>query len=612
MAKDFQVKLTVDTNGAVQNMDQFTAEVEAVNNATVNLKKELRAIQMELSNMDPNDAKFDELSAKAGELKDRINDAAEAISANAGNAFESLGNNAQNLASRLINLDFEGVGQSARGMAASVKNIDLKAMTQELGGAIKGFAQLGKALLMNPIFAIGAAIALVIANFEELKGLVDGVSSSQRESLALAEDNAAAAQRQLDLIGQSENILRLQGKSEKEILQLKMAQTQAAIDEQKIVIAGLESIQQSQIQAAERNKGFLMGILQFITAPLRMLALTIDGIGQSLVNLGVLEKGFGLTQMMDEGVNWLANQVFDPEAVKKEGDATIQAAKDKLLALENQLAGHQLSVNKMNSDAAKTAAETQKAADDKRLKQIEDANKREIELERNAQAELDRILADMEADKQKAFQDQLARDKAEVESERWANDEIARMAAEMDAAAEAEQQRKKERIANDVSLAAGGLNSLAALNDAFSGQSKKQQEAAFKRQKALNIAQALINTYQSATAAYGSQLIAGDPTSPIRAAIAAGIAVASGLAQVKKISSTRFEGGGSSGGGGASGAGSIGGGANTQSGVPTFNPIDTNFFGNRPPQTAQAYVLAGHVSNAQDANEKVKNLARLG
>jgi hypothetical protein len=595
MAKDFQVKLTVDTNGAVQNMDQFTAEVEAVNNATVNLKKELRAIQMELSNMDPNDAKFDELSAKAGELKDRINDAAEAISANAGNAFESLGNNAQNLASRLINLDFEGVGQSARGMAASVKNINMRALTEELGGAIKGFAQLGKALLMNPIFAIGAAIALVIANFEELKGLVDGVSSSQRESLALAEDNAAAAQRQLDLIGQSENILRLQGKSEKEILQLKMAQTQAAIDEQKIVIAGLESIQQSQIQAAERNKGFLMGILQFITEPLRMLALKIDGIGQSLVNLGVLEKGFGLTQMMDDGVNWLANQVFDPEAVKKEGDATIQAAKDKLLALENQLAGHQLSVRKINSDAAKAQAEADKiAAEQKRVRDQQAANQQ---------------LTDIKARNDAEIQLATARGDGLIRVEQNTQSQLSKVVAEAEAQRQAERARNIEFAKQN---AANGLNALAALNEAFSGQSKKQQEAAFKRQKALNIAQALINTYQSATAAYASQIIPGDPSSPIRAAIAAGIAVASGLAQVKKISSTRFEGGGSSGGGGASGAGSIGGGANTQSGVPTFNPIDTNFFGNRPPQTAQAYVLAGHVSNAQDANEKVKNLARLG
>jgi hypothetical protein len=46
-------------------------------------------------------------------------------------------------------------------------------------------------------------------------------------------------------------------------------------------------------------------------------------------------------------------------------------------------------------------------------------------------------------------------------------------------------------------------------------------------------------------------------------------------------------------------------------GTPTFNPIDTSFINNRPAQTAQAYVLAGSVSNAQDANAKIQDLRRL-
>jgi hypothetical protein len=293
--------------------------------------------------------------------------------------------------------------------------------------------------------------------------------------------------------------------------------------------------------------------------------------------------------------------------VKKEGEAAIQAAKDKLLGLENQLAGHKLSVNKINSDAAKVAADAQKAADEKRLKQIEEANRLEIELERNAQSELDRILSDMSADKEKALQEQLARDKAEVESERWANDEIARMEAEMDAAAEAEQQRKKQRLADGISVASDSLGALSALNDAFAGKSKKQQEAAFKRQKAINIAGAIIDTYKAANAALATY-------PPPFGAIAAGASIAVGLANVMKIKNQKFEGGGSSGSSGGSGGGSpsIGSGANAGGGQPAFNPINTAFINNRPPQTAQAYVLAGSVSNAQDANAKIKNLARLG
>jgi hypothetical protein len=320
-----------------------------------------------------------------------------------------------------------------------------------------------------------------------------------------------------------------------------------------------------------------------------MLALTIDGIGQSLVNLGVLEKGFGLTQMMDDGVNWLANQVFDPEAVKKEGDATIQAAKDKLLALENQLAGHQLSVNKMNSDAAKAAADAQKAADDAELKRREKFLADKIAIEKKGLVESkDQEIGIKKSTAQLVLSEEQKIAAAERESRNRRNEAI------------------KAAGLQTLEISGQILGGLSALNEVFAGKSRKQQERAFKVQKAINIAGAVIDTYKAANMALATY-------PPPFGGIAAGAAIAVGLANVIKIKSQRFDGGGSvSSGGGGGSSPSFGGSANTQSGVPTFNPIDTNFFGNRPPQTAQAYVLAGHVSNAQDANEKVKNLARLG
>lgn len=57
--------------------------------------------------------------------------------------------------------------------------------------------------------------------------------------------------------------------------------------------------------------------------------------------------------------------------------------------------------------------------------------------------------------------------------------------------------------------------------------------------KALAIAQTTIDTYVGAQKAYTSQLIPGDPTSPFRASVAAGVAVAVGLANVKKIVSVK-------------------------------------------------------------------------
>jgi hypothetical protein len=72
--------------------------------------------------------------------------------------------------------------------------------------------------------------------------------------------------------------------------------------------------------------------------------------------------------------------------------------------------------------------------------------------------------------------------------------------------------------------------------------------------KALAVASTTIETYLSAQKAYASQLIPGDPTSPFRAALAAGVAVATGLQNVRKIVSVKVPG---ANGGGGSGSPSI-------------------------------------------------------
>jgi hypothetical protein len=652
MADNVVINLEVNAAGAVQNIDAVEAAIVETSEATQSLKAQLRALQLEMQGLDPNSARFQELSKQAGQLKDTINDTADAIKNNAGNAFEGLSNNAQTLGSRLLAMDFSGVGNSAKAMAGNVKNINLKLVTQEIGGMVKGFASLGKALLANPIFLIGAAVAAIIVNFQELKGFVDGVSSAQKESLALAQENTNAAQRELDLIGQSENILREQGKSEREILEMKIARTQAVIDEQKVVIAGLESIQKSQIEAAQRNKGFLVGIINFITAPLRLVLMQIDAIGDSLVKLGVLEKGFGLTKMLDEGTNFLANKVFNPEETAKKGEADIQAAKDKLLGLENQLAGHRQAIGNIdkkardeaNAAAQKQAEKEKEAADKKAAQEKKDAEERlaRQERERKAQEEADKNRLDAEeAISEEIYQASLSAQDKELQALRDSYFEKIQLANQygVDATALIEQQKKEEAAINKkyqdeadakqkekdekeaadkkkrqedtVQLAANGFQTLSTLTDAFEGQSKKAQEKAFKIRKAASIGQTLISTYQGAMAAYGSQIIVGDPSSVVRGAIAAAFVVAAGLANVKKIASQKFDGGGTTGGGSPGGAPSLGGGGSMSGGTPTFNPVDMSFINNRPAQGAQTYVLAGSVSNAQDANAKIQDLRRL-
>jgi hypothetical protein len=159
-----------------------------------------------------------------------------------------------------------------------------------------------------------------------------------------------------------------------------------------------------------------------------------------------------------------------------------------------------------------------------------------------------------------------------------------------------------------VELAKAGLSAIAQITELFGKKSEKAAKQAFKIQKAANIASALVTTYQSATAAYASQFTPlPDLSSPVRGAIAAGIAVASGLANVAKIGQQKFEGGTP-----ASSPPPSGGGLNGGTVVsPNFNVVGNsgmNQLAQIQQQPIQAYVVSGEVTSAQalDRN-RIKN-----
>jgi len=80
------------------------------------------------------------------------------------------------------------------------------------------------------------------------------------------------------------------------------------------------------------------------------------------------------------------------------------------------------------------------------------------------------------------------------------------------------------------------LNAIANIYSAFASSSEEDQKKAFEVNKAAQIAQAIVNTYQGVTAA-----LASVPLFPGQQFINAGLALATGIAAIKKISDTRFE-----------------------------------------------------------------------
>ena len=141
------------------------------------------------------------------------------------------------------------------------------------------------------------------------------------------------------------------------------------------------------------------------------------------------------------------------------------------------------------------------------------------------------------------------------------------------------------------------------------------QRKQFKIDKAMKIGRALMDTYESGIAAFGSQLIVGDPTSPIRARIAQAVALATGLANVANIARQKYQSSLGSGGGGTGGA--SGGGLQIQ--APDFNVVGAS----QTSQLAQAvttqqekpvkaFVVGKDISTQQELDRNITNTASFG
>jgi len=249
----------------------------------------------------------------------------------------------------ILKKEVEKVGKAAKksgediSAAMQIGNEATRGLDKATGGLASKLVKVAKAaklsgkamktaLISSGIGAAVVAIGLLVEYWDEIKGLVDGVSSEQATLLKTTEDTLAAQQEQLSATGSMENTLKLQGKTEKEIRDLKRQQTDEIIASTEILLEQQKQQKKAQIEAAERNQNITKGIIAFLTAPIVVLLGLVDGLTNSLASLGILDEGTRLT----EGFLELSSSlVFDPEEVAESGEETIKATEETLRKLKN-------------------------------------------------------------------------------------------------------------------------------------------------------------------------------------------------------------------------------------------------------------------------------------
>ena len=242
------------------------------------------------------------------------------------------------------------------------------------------------------------------------------------------------------------------------------------------------------------------------------------------------------------------------------------------------------------------------------IKDLKTTGKLGNETKKLLEQELQRDLIKITSD---AMPEKLAIKAIEVDIEKEGNRQIlvdyAEKAKQKEAIDKEEGKKQKalDKGVNDAKLeaASASFGALGDLASAFASNNEKSQKRAFQINKAVQLAQAVISTYQGANNIFATA--AANPTSvlfPAQPFIMAGVAIASGLANVATIARTQFSGGASGGGGGASAPPSIGGGSSPAS----FNVVGNTGvnqlaegLGNQNQQPIQAFVVGSEVTTQQ-------------
>ena len=263
----------------------------------IGVNKEIKNTELSMEALD-NEQVASELGSVAGAVGDMT--AAFVLLGGSGGALEET---AQNIEKALgISMAFkgaiEGLSSGRKLFNNLVKNSNVlqkannsitvlaTGIMKLFGGSVdktsKSFKNLRGAIIATGLGALVVAVGLLIANFDKLKEAINGVSKAQKDALDDQQKAVDLADERLNLISEQENILKLQGKSEREILNLKINATDQAIKERRIRLGMQREQLNAEIESEKRNRIYLENFSKVIFIIPRTILKGIDLIGEGL------------------------------------------------------------------------------------------------------------------------------------------------------------------------------------------------------------------------------------------------------------------------------------------------------------------------------------------
>ena len=568
------VNLTFNTQQAQANLDALGKTIQEQQDILIEFEQELVDLEKQLK--ETGDASF---NLARGDLKKRINELKSAI-ADQRVSIKSLNNERK----KAIALEKESI------IATNRRNIVVKQLDKLTGGLATQFVDLAKtakaaglatrsAFIATGIGAIVAAVATIVLHWKEIKEFI-----TQSNALITAQNTLLKAQMdtneaQLKTLHTKRDLLVLEGKDTTTINKLIQDKLALLREQNKTSIKNLET-QLAEAKAVEVQASWWERILNF-RSPVGLAIANEKARLAHEAEIKSLEKELELLKAKDAQLELTQFKEANPKTPS--GKPVTQ---DKEQDILDELEAEALAGLEANERAFQRERDRLQGIKDIQDEFRELSNIEKIEADRDqALAELDALFATEE-------------EKASVRLH-FAN-LIADEQAKIDEQAAKEEADRAEALKNlKIGLAYQTLDIIGSL-------AKEGSVLA----KGVAVAQATIDTYRGAVAAYAAGSAVGGPAGLVMGPLAAGLAVAAGLANIHKILSTKeIETSAPAGGRGGSGGGRQ---------IPQFNLVEgtasnqlQETIEGQTNEPQQAIVVSGDVTNAQEADRNAVNSSTL-
>lgn len=529
------------------------------------------------------------------------------------------------------------IQQGVQGIREAIPTFKQLGATASL--AFKNMTTASKAFAVTGIGLLLTAVALAISKMDELKAMFDDTSVSQKalndttEAMANAQKNATI---EVEKVRAAFDLAKEGVISKDEALGQYNETLGGALGTAKTLNEAEEIFNKktgAYIKAvalrAQANALFEKAAQLQADAIIEAMEVEDKQINQYLGLGGLTGSAISFADDMFGVLDDANNEIAESQRknIKATADASAATlnnlAKDLLKQLNETTTEYDINLNKTSTSTITNAKTTAKELEDiqneilrKRFEAIEDPHRRakllrRLDLKEELEALKQRNISQEQFNEMSKFIQTEFREDMMAINAFYADEEIVAMqvqaATEIKITEEKNTQLKRlskelsdEEKANNLAVqqskikfANDAFSALSDLTNAFAGESEKSQKKAFEINKAIGIAQAVINTAGAISAAInpavgGLGIPAGLP--------GAVLAAATGAAQIATIAKTEFQGGG---GGETPSVDASGGGAAQ---APSFNVVGDsgiNQLAQLQQAPVQAFVVSGEVTTSQ-------------